>query len=72
MRSAKLLSAFKAIHYWHRGFHTALWSRARHELHSEEQRQAIREAEGLAIQSMQKLEAIFGPEIGRALIAELK
>lgn len=66
------MAAYKAIRYWHRGFHTALWSRARDVLHTDEQRLAIREAEELTILAMKKLEAVFGPAIGKAMIGEVQ
>jgi hypothetical protein len=72
MRSRKLLDAYSAIVYWYDGFHRALWYRARTELTTEEQRKLIREAENLTMEAKRKLEQAFGPEIGKAFMAEVR
>lgn len=71
MRSRKLITAYKAVRYWERGFHHALWYHARKVLTTDQQRNEIREAETLVIEAQKKLDSVFGPEIGKAIIAEV-
>lgn len=70
MRSKRLLDAYKSIKYWLSGYHSALWNRGRNVLLTDEQRTVLREAEDLVMQAQRKLDAVFGPEIGRAMLAE--
>lgn len=70
MRSKKLIAGYSAILYWHKGFMHAAWYRSTDVFDTPEQRKTILEAEELARQALVKLESVFGPEIGKAIMDE--
>lgn len=72
MTSKKLIDAYKAIQYWLDGYHSALWYRGRAVLMTDEQRQALRDAEALVMNAQSKIESAFGPAIGKAIMREAR
>lgn len=71
MRSRKLIEAYKAVKYWYHGYSHAAWNRSRAVLLTDEQRRLILDAESLIDQAQAKLDLAFGPEIGKAMMAEV-
>lgn len=71
MNSEKLKKQYATLHYWWDGLHTSMWNNLS-QFTTEEEKVIKRETEDLLWEIRSKLEKVYAPRIGKAVISEIR
>ena len=71
VNSNKLIKQYSTLKYWWSGLRNASWKMLR-DLPGQTNNSAACEIEADLFRTMKKIEALYGPEIGKAIIAEVE
>ena len=72
MRSDQLKKLYSTTHYWWDGLYSAVWKGMGRVSECEEDRVARQEIDSMLYEVKRKIEAFYGPKIGKAIMYELR